>query len=282
MRTARRILALGSIYLWVTVAILPGTMTAASPTGQDITKTPDGQAKIDAAIASFDSIGTAPSRADLVARRFSDGSVLVLLRGLTLGRQPDGSFRVTTSEELDRKAGDQVAALAADGPWTILGSACFAALFKGAAHMDTCYRRYKLSNDGDAGKDYWRIDLYATMFAEGRTLDWGWVAADRDAGPALSFVDWAPDSDVRQNCANFGLSISVRGIGAGYNRTFCELNDISKSAGPAVGWFKDRWSWDDWVPVPNRDRAVGLIIGASSTQNTGSPTWGLSWDFAAH
>ena len=47
------------------------------------------------------------------------------------------------------------------------------------------------------------------MFSEGRTLDWGWVAADRDAGPALSFVDWSPDADVSQGCGNYALRISV-------------------------------------------------------------------------
>jgi hypothetical protein len=139
-----------------------------------------------------------------------------------------------------------------------------------------------MASDGDATKDYWRLDLYATMFAEGRTLDWGWVTGDRDAGPALSFVDWSPDADVWQSCAAFGLSISVAGVGGGFSSTFCELNNISKSAGAGVGWFKDYRDWGSSISVRDRDRKVAILIGASSAQGTGTPTWGLSWNFAAH
>lgn len=69
---------------------------------------------------------------------------------------------------------------------------------------------------------------------------------------------------------------------ADFGATFCELNNISKSAGAAVGWFKDYWDWNVALPVPDRDRSVAIEIGASSTQGGSSPVRGLSWNFGAH
>ena len=279
MRRAQRILVLGSIVV-LAIGVLPGTAGAAGPRGSDISRTSEGLDAMQAAADSFRAQGSTVAVEDLTATRTDDGGVLVLRKGFSVTRTEDG-YRVVTPRTDDNVNKSGVTALAG-ASWTLLGSQCFAALFRGASHMDTCYKRYKMAADGDAGKDYWRLDLYGTMFSEGRTLDWGWVAGDRDAGPALSFVDFSPDADVWQNCANYALSISVAGIGGGFGATFCELNNISKSAGPAVGWFKDYWDWNIAIPTRNRDRKVAIIIGASSTQGTGSPTWGLSWNFAAH
>ncbi len=282
MRTTRRLLVMGSMLALLTTAG-PVSAGAAKELGTDITATVEGQANIQTAVESFEAQGSAAAVEDFVAKRLPDGAVLVVAKGLTVGLTAAGDgYRVAPPAPKDGGVTKTRIVALATGSWTLTGSQCFAALFRGASHMDTCYRGYKMSTDGDATKDYWRLDLYATMFAEGRTLDWGWVAADQDAGPAMQFVDWSPDADVRQNCATFGLSISVLGVGGGYNRTFCELNNISKSAGAALGWFKDEWSWDGWIPVQDRDRAVGIQIGTSTTQGGGSPTWGLSWNFASH
>lgn len=278
MRSCRRTIAVVLALLVVGVAG-PAPVQGAGALGSDVSKTTEGRQRIDETVASFGAQGTYLAAADLTATRLAGGDVLVLDK--RYGAEfVNGGYRVTTPKTDDAAASGPVALVAAT--WTLLGSQCFAALFRGAAHMDACYKRYKMSSDGDATKDYWRLDLYATMFAEGRTLDWGWVAGDRDAGPALSFVDWSPDADVWQGCGNYSLSISVAGIGGGFGATFCELNNISKSTGPVVGWFKDYWDWNIAVPTRDRDRSAAIIIGASSTQGGGSPTWGLSWNFAAH
>jgi hypothetical protein len=255
---------------------------AGTSSAGDITNTPIGKQKIRVTASSFAAQGAPTAEQDLVATQLEDGAILVLRKGFDITAAADG-YRVTTPGDSLASPLDAVDAVAAGAYWSIISTNCFAALFRGAAHMDTCYRHYKMVSDGDGSKDYWRLDLYGTMFAEGRTLDWGWVAADRDAGPALNFVDWSPDVDVEQACASFGLSISVVGVGGGFSSTFCELNDISKSAGATVGWFKDRWSWGTkWTPTRDRDRKAAIEIGASSSQGAGTPVWGLSWDFAAH
>lgn len=278
IRTARRSLAL-ALMLVLVAAIGAAPTGAGNGVGEDISRTADGTLKIKAAAASFAAQGSAVAESDLVATRLTDGDVLVSRRDFNVTKTEDG-YRTVTPKSGDGDGPSGPIALSAS--WTLLGSQCFAALFRGVAHMDTCYRRYKMAGDGDAAKDYWRLDLYATMFAEGRTLDWGWVAGDRDAGPALSFVDWSPAADVWQGCGQYNLSITVAGFGAGFGATFCELNNISKSAGAAVGWFKDYWDWNVALPVRDRDRSVAIEIGASSTQGGGSPVWGLSWNFAAH
>lgn len=252
---------------------------AGSGVGSDISRTTEGKDRIKKIAESFTAYGNPTAEGDLVATKLADGDVLVTKKGFSVTKTADG-YRTTTPKSGDGDGFGGPVPLAAS--WDLLGTQCFAALFRGVAHMDACYRRYKLVGENDGAKDYWRLDLYATMFSEGSTLDWGWVTGDQDAGPALNFVDFSPDADVWQGCANYALSISVAGVGGGFGATFCELNDISKSAGPAVGWFKDQWSWNIAVPTANRDRKVAIEIGASSTQGGGSPTWGLSWNFAAH
>lgn len=166
--------------------------------------------------------------------------------------------------------------------WSQIRGGCFAALFRGAAHFDVCHKQFKMLSDGDGGKDYWRVDLYGTMFSEGRTLKWGWIHIDRDAGPALKFVDWAPEGDYDAACGNVTLGLTVAGFGITQGGTFCEFVDLSKTAGPDVGWIKEQWSYGSAGPKPNRDRAVKLLVGFSSTQGGGTPVWGLSWDFYAY
>ena len=272
------------------MAVLAATVTAAPAfagpgLGPDITGSANGRAKIKIAADSFQAQGDLVSEADLTATLLGDGDVLVLRKDFKATKTADG-IRVVTPDasklsSRSDSAGTSVTAATA-GSWTLLSSRCFGALFRGVSHMDACYKTYKMASDGDGSKDYWRLDWKATMFAEGRTLDWGWIHADRDAGPALSFVDWSPDADVWQGCGSYGLSISVAGVGGGFSATFCELNDISKSAGGTVGWFKDYWDWNVAVPIRDRDRSVAMLVGASSPQGTGTPTWGLSWNFAAH
>jgi len=284
VRTARWLIGGATVLsLLTTIAAAP-----AGAAGSDISNTRVGKDKIAKTAASFEAQGSPVAKGELVATTTSDGAILVTRKGTKVEETADG-FRTLTAEDgssgtqvqpLVASSGTQVQALAAS--WSLIGSKCFAALWRGAAHMDTCYRLYKMASDGNATKDYWRLDLYGTMFAEGRTLDWGRIHADRDAGPALSFVDWSPDSDLTQGCQVYNLSVTVAGFGAGFGKTFCEFINISKSAGGTVGWFQVEWNWGNQAILRDRDRSVAMIIGTSSTQGAGSPTFGVSWNFAAH
>lgn len=164
--------------------------------------------------------------------------------------------------------------------WSQVGSNCYSALYRGSSYMDTCYRMYWMANDGSSQYDYWRLDLYATMSAAGRILDWGSIHADQDGGPQMSFVDWSPNGDQEISCQPISLSVTVLGVGAGYGYTQCELWDITKTAGSTLGSFQNRWSWGTRLPLRGADRGVALELGTRSTP--GTVVWGLSWDFAAH
>jgi hypothetical protein len=256
----------------------------------DISGTPIGKARIAESARSLAGLGGELNERDLVAREFADGTILVALRGISVAdeRQAGGGFHFTldTATGGAPGVGDALepAAVEAAPYWSMTAQQCFASLFRGVSHMDACYKIYKMANDGISTSDYWRLDWYATMFtaSSNRTLDWGWIHADQDGGPVMSWVDWSPDADLDQGCGTFGLSITVAGVGGGFSSTFCEVQDISKSAGTTMGWFKDQWGWGGWAPKSGVDRKVAMLLGTRTTQGAGYPVWGLSWDFAAH
>lgn len=257
----------------------------ASPVGAkgsaDITSTPTGRDRIATAVASFAAQGSQRDKKDFVASQLADGKILVIDRTFNV-EATDSGIRVTSGATTDATttSSTDVTALTA-ASWSQIRSGCFAALFDGASHFDVCHKQFKMLSDGDGSKDFWRVDFYGTMFAEGRQLNWGWIAVDRDAGPSLSFVDWAPDADYDSNCGSVSLGLSVAGFGISQGGTFCELVDISKSAGASVGWFKEQWSWGNHEHVKDRDRSVKMLVGFSSTQGAGTPVFGLSWSFDA-
>lgn len=216
----------------------------------------------------------------MVANEYPDGAVLIGRSNVEVGdlRAIDGGFRavILAEEEPILLAGPPPITAAAPY-WAPAGDDCFVQ-FRGPAHFDTCYKYFKMANDGSSTIDYWQVRLYGTMFAEGKKLKWGWLAVDQDAGPAQSFVDWDPTSDTDLGCQTTSLGVSVLGVGASYGYTQCEEWNISKSAGAAMGYFKNYWDWGIKMPLLDRDRGVALIIGTKGSP--GSPTFGLSWDFA--
>jgi hypothetical protein len=148
--------------------------------------------------------------------------------------------------------------------------------------MDTCYRLYDMVNDGSSTWNYKRLDFFATMWAEGKILQWGWISAVQQAGPVLYWVDWSPDSDTDRSCGSFGLSISVLGIGAGFDKTFCEVNNVTKGASSDGSFvsFKDLWDWGGSISQRDKDRSVAMELGHKYRTNLGGVTYGLSWNFA--
>jgi hypothetical protein len=283
-RSTRSVVTLG-----LCLALLLSTSAGASASGPgDITSTPAGQGLIASTAARMTAGGHATSAKDLFATRLADGSVLVARRGVAIEdrsasgggvratmARPTQSSRLTASKAI---AAPQ--ALAAAPYWSRQADDCFASLFRGTAHFDACYRQYKMINDGVAGKEYWRLDFYGTMFAEQRKLRWGWIAADVDSGPVQSFTDWSPDSDTSTNCQTTSVGVSVLGVGASYGYTQCELWDISKSSGTLLGWFKNYWNWGNSMALVNRDRGLAMMIGTKG--NDGWAGYGLSWDFAIY
>jgi len=230
--------------------------------------------------------GALVSARDLVATQYADGAVMVALRDVTVtdSRSAGQGFRISLPTQPDAMSASRVAPLSLDAApyWGMIGQNCFASLFRGVSHMDACYKLYKMYDDGIPSYDYWRLDWYATIFTASsyNTLYWGRIHADQDGGPTMSWVDWSLDQDYDGPCTTLGLSITVAGVGGGFSKTLCELQDISKNAGTTFGYFQDYWSWGDSIPQAGRDKALAMLLGTRTPQNTGWPVWGLSWDFA--
>ena len=265
-------------------ASLPSAAAASGPV--DVTSTAQGQVEISQAVAQFKTAGHNISASDLVATEFPDGTTVIARRGLKAAdlRGGGGGFRLTAaaltpSGTLALRSVNSVVVAAAPY-WAPSGDGCFASLMRGPAHFDVCYGIYKMANDGSSTYDYWRVDLNGTMFAEGKKLKWGWIAVDRDAGPGQSFTTngWSPAQDEDHTCASTSLGISVLGVGASYGYTQCESWNITKTSGSALGSFKNYWNWGTRLPLVDRDRGVALMIGTRGSP--GTPTFGLSWDFA--
>jgi hypothetical protein len=258
------------------------------PDQVDLTGTEQGIVLASAAAARFSAAGHPTKAADLVVTRYADGSMTVGKRGTSFRdlRAAGDGWQVSVAPDALASESDpattSTATIAAAPYWAPSGDGCFASLFRGTAHFDTCYGIFKMANDGSSTYDYWRVDFNGTMFAEGRKLKWGWIAVDRDAGPAQSFTTngWSPVQDITHTCQAIGVGVTVLGVGASHTYTQCESWNISKSSGSTLGYFKNEWSWGNSLPLVDRDRAVALMIGTRGTP--GSPTFGLSWDFAIY
>lgn len=270
----------------VAAALLIASTPAAGAAGvRDITATVTGRDRVATTAASWAAQGVQVAPTDLVATQYTDGTILVARRGASIrdDRTSGGGLHASVAAEPGTPTTAEMApASVASAPyWNPTAQDCFASLFRGVSHMDACYTTYKMLNETLAGT-FWRLDWRATMFtaSTNRNLDWGWIHADQDAGPAMSWVDWSPDVDYDQGCSTFGLSVSVAGVGGGFSSTFCESIDISKTSGTTLGWFKTAWNWGGRLPSRGVDRKVAMVLGTKTTLS-GTPVWGLSWDFAA-
>lgn len=292
MRTRRPFVPLIATLLVASSAstALAGDRSTTHPSGTDVSDTAFGRQLREQAAGRFAGYGNATDPNALAVVEFSDGSIIVFpdILQLTDTRSTSDGFRlaVDANPSKDPVGATGAAPFGALGSpyWSQTNNGCYT-LWRGASWMDTCFSIYWMADDGDGNLNFWRLDMTATMFANGRTLDWGWLAADQDAGPQMSWAganSWSPAQDVNQGCFNYSLSITVLGFGAGFGLPFCEHWDISKSAGSTLGFFKNEWNWGSLGWISDVDRSVGLLIGTQSSQAGGSPTFGLSWDFAAH
>jgi hypothetical protein len=202
-------------------------------------------------------------------------------------RAAGGGLEVSIAE-VDN-AGPKTASLA-DGPvlaaasdWLEAGDNCWSTV-RGVTEMYTCYQAWRKTNDGSTTYDYKMLDLYATMFSgDTTTIDWGWIAADRDAGPSLTYVSFDPPADdYKSSCINEGLGLSGPYAGVSFSSDWCELWNISKSTGTTLGYFKNHWNWGNRAPIKGRDRNVAFKLGVRHANNGGSVTWGLSWNYDYH
>lgn len=264
------------------VAVAAGERAGGSKT--DITETAEGETLISESVKELQRTGHAYAPSDLIAVRYGDGDAIVgpRLLGVVDLRKEGAGYRATVT------AVEQPILVAAVGPitaaapyWSPVSDNCWI-LWRSTSHFDVCYRMYWMANDGIAGKDYWRLDMYGTMFTgTGRTADWGWLTMDQDAGPAQSYVSWDPTSDSAVGgCLSEILTGTVLGVQYGWNYSHCELWNISKSGTTTLGYFKNEWSWAGVTPKKNADRGVALTV--TTKGNSGSPTFGLSWNFAEH
>jgi hypothetical protein len=258
-----------------------GDPVADATGGVDITTSPEGQQRIREAVVQLESLGHPRESSRLGATLYAGGDIIVgpkELAATDLRSTGEGyRARVTPGPSEILLAGPLTSA---SPYWSFVGDNCWI-LWRSTSHYDVCYRMYKMVNDGVTGKEYWRVDWYGTMFTgTGRTLDWGDLHIDQDAGPVQSFVDWDPTGDASGACQSETLNVTVLGVGGSWTHQHCELWDISKSGTTTLGYFKNKWSWGGLTPQRDRDRGVALVIATKG--NNGWPTYGLSWNFAEH
>jgi hypothetical protein len=271
--------------------IAQGAVTGSDPTASrsggaktDITNTKEGSDYIAASLGNLQKAGHAYAAADLAAAKYAGGDVIVgpRAKGVVDLRAEASGYRATVQGvpgEGARVASVGAVAVAPSfQPWS---DDCFI-LWRTTSHFDVCYRMYWVANDGVAGKDYWRIDMYGTVFTgTGRTVDWAWLTVDQDAGPLQSYVAWDPTSDGSNTaCDSETLNATVLGAGYSWSYSKCELWDISKSGTTTMGYFKNQWSWGSVPAKKDLDRGVALTL--DSKGNSGAITYGISWNFAEH
>ena len=239
---------------------------------QDISSSAEGASAIASTARHSADAGRAVYTRGLRALRVADGSVFVLSTGASLRKDGSG-VDVTALTTAVAPMG-----IAAAPYWSPVGDNCFSHM-RGSAEFFACYDMFKMIGETQPG-DYWRLDFAGTMFANGTKLKSGWMAVDQDAGPLQSWTAFSPPNDGDQNCGTIGVGITVLGVGASHTYTRCEVWDITKSTGTTMGYFKNAWNWGTKLPLLDADRSLALMIGTKGA--TGSPTYGLSWDFTLY
>ena len=185
-----------------------------------------------------------------------------------------GQFEVRPSESPDRANGKQVSSrpsFAAN--WSLITAHCYAHIYADwGGEMATCYKIWKMSNDGSGTWDYWGFETYGTAHSD-KSLDYAWIRTDESAtGDTQYWVDWDPGSDTSGNC-NASYTVTVGGMPS-VSHTFvrCESWDITKYSDAAH--FKSEYEGNAF----NADREVGHIV-ETKVSDGDSPVWTIAYEF---
>ena len=136
-----------------------------------------------------------------------------------------------------------VAAYASSGAgWQLMASACQSREQNSTGYIDVCWKKYRLTNDGDGQFDYWVWNQYATAKSTGIfTLSTAWGKSWKNTAQSYPWywVDWSPNADLTLgNCSNVTVGVSyIVELSATY--TACDRWDITKSA--TAGTFQNYW-----------------------------------------
>lgn len=291
----RRSRRLGIVFAAVLVA-MPAVTAAASPRTRDITGTTAGEAIRGAAAQRFSTYGVAQD--PLRVWDLGDGSLLVAPDWLSdfqrsASRLPDGTLEVGTGVIVGRRldvenGGPLLASLApvttAAAPyWSLRENGCFSRIVYNHGYFDTCYKIYKLINDGVAGKDFYALYHYGTVGmlpGEPGTIDWAQIWSDQASGSsAMTWSDWGPRGDLTQGqgtCTNWTVGVSVGAV-LQVSKWACEKWDMTKWADAAH--YRMEWNCNCFFGITD-DREVAYMTEITVATG-GGPLWSIGATFNA-
>lgn len=87
-----------------------------------------------------------------------------------------------------------------------------------------------MSDDGDAGHDYWASEMYGTGKGHSVwTLNGLEVDSRREPGTApQEWVDWDPGADASTSCHSQTVSVTYAGVGLALDKQHCETWDMTR------------------------------------------------------
>lgn len=250
----RIVLALGTS---IVIGALPASTRAGgpepsgSPGVADITATARGRALAQQAAGRY---------GDLAASIGASGLVVLLdSTGITIGPRTATYATVTTRgrngasqvEAVPQTVGRpaslasltsltvSAAATAAAPFWSFVANACFTRISDGFSWIDHCYAMYRLANDGDAGRDWFALNHFATMRANPPWVMYAALIGSAPIGGPQAWADWAPRSDMSGNCSPIIVAITTPAGGIPDATTQCEVWTLAKSA--TAGQFSVKW-----------------------------------------
>jgi hypothetical protein len=281
---------LGAVALIALLAV-PTVAAAGSSGTTDISSTSRGAAIKQAAATRFAEYGV--DSAQLRVLDLGGGDVLVMPASLSdfatqAVRRADNTFEVTTEVTVGELAGESLVeneglvasvTTAAAAYWSLRENGCFARMLDNAGYFDTCYKIYKLINDGVAGKDFWTIYHFGTTGPlNGQTIDWARIYSDQAGGSsAMTWADWGPRGDLTQGqavCTNYTVGVSV-GVVFQVSKWACEKWNMTKYSDAAH--YQMEWSCNCFFGI-DEDREVAYMTEITVSTG-GAPLWAIGATF---
>lgn len=288
----RSVLAAGLATAVAVIALLAvDAAKTDSPTDQtvDITFTTKGRQLREEAVQRRQADGIAVSPDELKVVQLGDREDYVIIpadmdpgevgfgddgRVITMS----GSFVIRGDDTIPDNGPKQVSTqpILAQAPyWQMVNSHCYDRLYAPwDTWMDTCWVLWFLQSDGLPTRDYYTVDIWATVYSP-RMIDYAWIETDESPwGDPQYWADWDPKSDSTGGCSYYTISVGIYGVGVSRNLYRCETWRITKHADPAH--FRSKYDGDVWGAT----RFVGHMI-MTYIDGGDTPIWVVSYEVRA-
>ncbi|MCA1843785.1 MAG: hypothetical protein LC792_11495, partial [Actinobacteria bacterium] len=162
--------------------------------------------------------------------------------------------------------------------WTPAGGlGCTDRKSNNTARYDPCQRFYWLSGEDNDPEHQW---LGSMLNGTGKSKGF-WTLRElelqsypeKDTYPQR-WVDWSPDEDLKKECKNETVSVTVHGVGLSREQQRCETWDIEK--GETAGDFANRWKGS----AHRVDRGVAMAT-ATEVGDYARPRYRFEFDYYA-